>query len=468
MFEHARERVRAFVNARLDARSHLHARHHRIDQPRGAVLRAPAPAARRRDPAHRARAPRQHRALAAASPSRPAPSSRPCPWIGAASSTSTTFAAHMNERTRIVACAHVSNALGTVLPVREIIAARARARRAWCSSTAPRPCRTSASTCRRSTATSMPSRRTRCTAPPASACCIGRESLLEAMPPWQGGGDMILTVSFEKTTYNDAAVQVRGRHAEHLRRGRAWRAAIDYIDSLGIDTHRTRTSSGCSSYATSKLEAVPGLHHHRHGAGQGRGDLVHARRHPPARPRHDPRRRRRRGAHRSSLRHAGHGVLRRARDGARLVRLLLRASPTSTRWWPRWPRHARCSADGPQGPLPRRDPRSQQQPAQLRPARSGRLVAPTATIRCAATGCTSRCGSTAIASRGPALRRQGLRDLGGLGVADERGRQGQTTRRDRAPVRRDARGADASTTRRCPTTSASSPRCPACANSRCA
>ena len=61
-----RARTRARVReCRLHARSHLHARHHRIHQPRGAVLRAPAPAARRRDPAHRARTSRQHRAVAA-------------------------------------------------------------------------------------------------------------------------------------------------------------------------------------------------------------------------------------------------------------------------------------------------------------------------------------------------------------------------------------------------------------------
>ena len=53
----------------------------------------------------------------------------------------------------------------------------------------------------------------------------GKAELLEAMPPYQGGGDMIRSVTFEKTTYNDAAVQVRGRHAEHRRRDRPGRGA---------------------------------------------------------------------------------------------------------------------------------------------------------------------------------------------------------------------------------------------------
>ena len=62
----------------------------------------------------------------------------------------------------------------------------------------------------------------------------GREELLAGMPPWQGGGDMILTVSFEKTTYNELPCEIRGGHAEHVRR--RWPgAAIDYVERLGLD-----------------------------------------------------------------------------------------------------------------------------------------------------------------------------------------------------------------------------------------
>ena len=51
----------------------------------------------------------------------------------------------------------------------------------------------------------------------------GKAELLEAMPPYQGGGDMIRSVSFDKTTLQRAAVQVRGRHAQHRRRHRPGR-----------------------------------------------------------------------------------------------------------------------------------------------------------------------------------------------------------------------------------------------------
>ena len=63
----------------------------------------------------------------------------------------------------------------------------------------------------------------------------GKAALLEAMPPYQGGGDMIRAVTFEKTIYNDAAVQVRGRHAEHRRRDRPRRGASTTSSGIGLD-----------------------------------------------------------------------------------------------------------------------------------------------------------------------------------------------------------------------------------------
>ena len=63
---------------------------------------------------------------------------------------------------------------------------------------------------------------------------VGRESLLEAMPPWQGGGDMILTVSFEKTTYNELPFKFEAG-TPNISGAVGLAAAIDYIETLGID-----------------------------------------------------------------------------------------------------------------------------------------------------------------------------------------------------------------------------------------
>jgi cysteine desulfurase/selenocysteine lyase len=164
--------------------------------------------------------------------------------------------AHMNERTRIVACAHVSNALGTVLPVREIVQ-RAHARGAVVLIDG---------------AQAVPHQRVDVTAldcdfyafsahkmygPTGIGVLVGRESLLEAMPPWQGGGDMILTVSFEKTTYNALPFKFEAG-TPNISGAIGLGAAVDYIDSLGIDNihaHEQRLLRD----ATAKLERVPGL-----------------------------------------------------------------------------------------------------------------------------------------------------------------------------------------------------------------
>ena len=99
---------------------------------------------------------------------------------------------------------------------------RARARRAGARRRVPvRPARRRP-TCRPGTPTSSRSRRTRCSARPGSARCGRRYELLDAMPPFLGGGEMIRDVRLDGFTTNDAAVEVRGRHARD-RRGRRLR-----------------------------------------------------------------------------------------------------------------------------------------------------------------------------------------------------------------------------------------------------
>lgn len=107
----------------------------------------------------------------------------------------------MNSRTRLFACAHVSNALGTVLPVRRLVAAaKARGITTLIDGAQAVP------------HMSVDVQALDCDfyafsghklfGPTGIGVLYGREALLERMPPWQGGGDMILSVSFAKTTYN--------------------------------------------------------------------------------------------------------------------------------------------------------------------------------------------------------------------------------------------------------------------------
>ncbi len=107
----------------------------------------------------------------------------------------------MSPRTRLFAFAHVSNALGTVLPVRRLIAAaKARGITTLIDGAQAVP------------HMSIDVQALDCDfyafsghklfGPTGIGVLYGREALLERMPPWQGGGDMILSVSFTKTTYN--------------------------------------------------------------------------------------------------------------------------------------------------------------------------------------------------------------------------------------------------------------------------
>ena len=85
----------------------------------------------------------------------------------------------------------------------------------------------------------------------------GKRDLLEAMPPWQGGGEMIRTVTFEKTTYNDLPFKFEaGTPAIAEAVGLA--AAIDYVEAIGWDAIAAHEHD-LIEYATARAEEVPGL-----------------------------------------------------------------------------------------------------------------------------------------------------------------------------------------------------------------
>ena len=85
----------------------------------------------------------------------------------------------------------------------------------------------------------------------------GKEDLLNATQPWQGGGNMINDVTFEKTTYHPAPTKFEagtGNIADAVGLG----AALDYVSKLGID-NIYQYEHALLSYATSLLKDVPGL-----------------------------------------------------------------------------------------------------------------------------------------------------------------------------------------------------------------
>jgi cysteine desulfurase/selenocysteine lyase len=86
----------------------------------------------------------------------------------------------------------------------------------------------------------------------------GRQSLLTAMPPWQGGGDMILAVSFEKTVYNGLPYKFEAGTPD-IAGAIGLGAAIDYLENLGME-RIAAAEHDLLLYANERLATVPGLH----------------------------------------------------------------------------------------------------------------------------------------------------------------------------------------------------------------
>jgi cysteine desulfurase / selenocysteine lyase len=93
--------------------------------------------------------------------------------------------------------------------------------------------------------------------PTGIGALIGRESLLDSMPPWQGGGDMILTVSFEKTTFNTLPFKFEAG-TPNISGAIGMAAAIEYIERLGIENIHAH-EQGLLAVASEKLLQIPGL-----------------------------------------------------------------------------------------------------------------------------------------------------------------------------------------------------------------
>jgi cysteine desulfurase/selenocysteine lyase len=139
----------------------------------------------------------------------------------------------LNERTRIVAITHVSNALGTVVPVAEIIrkahAVGAKVLIDGCQAAPHMPIDV-----RALDADFYVFSGHKLYGPSGIGVLYGKEALLEAMPPYQGGGEMINSVTFEKTTFADLPFKFEAG-TPHIAGAIGLGAAVDYVTSIGLD-----------------------------------------------------------------------------------------------------------------------------------------------------------------------------------------------------------------------------------------
>jgi cysteine desulfurase / selenocysteine lyase len=162
----------------------------------------------------------------------------------------------LNERTRLVAVAHVSNALGTIVPVKRIIElAHRRGVPVLVDG-----------------AQAVPHLRVdvqeldcdfyafsghKVFGPTGIGALYGKAALLERMPPWQGGGDMIKAVSFEKTSYAALPYKFEAgtpNIADAIGLG----VALEYLQSLGLERVAAYEHE-LLAYGTAALSALPGI-----------------------------------------------------------------------------------------------------------------------------------------------------------------------------------------------------------------
>jgi cysteine desulfurase/selenocysteine lyase len=162
----------------------------------------------------------------------------------------------MSPRTKLFACAHVSNALGTVLPVRRLVAA-AKARGIatlidGAQAIPHLPVDVQALDCDFYAFSAH-----KVFGPTGVGVLYGRESVLERMPPWQGGGDMILTVSFTKTTYNALPYKFEAG-TPNISGVVGLGAAVDWLTTLDLEAAHAHEAE-LLSYATEVLTDIEGL-----------------------------------------------------------------------------------------------------------------------------------------------------------------------------------------------------------------
>ena len=162
----------------------------------------------------------------------------------------------LNERTRIVAIGHASNALGTINPIAKMIAMAHAAGAVVVIDGAQGvphlPIDVQALDCDFYAFSGH-----KVYGPTGIGALYGKERILDAMPPFMGGGDMILSVSFEKTTYNALPYKFEAG-TPNIEGVVGLAAALDYVDSLGIDNIAAHEHD-LLVYATESLQALPGL-----------------------------------------------------------------------------------------------------------------------------------------------------------------------------------------------------------------
>ena len=162
----------------------------------------------------------------------------------------------LGPKTKLVAMSHVSNALGTVNPVRRIVEAarrvNARVLLDGAQAIPHLPVDVRAIDCDFYAFSGH-----KIYGPTGIGILYGKAEVLEAMPPYQGGGDMISSVTFEKTLYNHLPYKFEAG-TPHVSGAIGLGAALDYVNSVGLD-RIARHEKQVLAHGTRRLLEIPGL-----------------------------------------------------------------------------------------------------------------------------------------------------------------------------------------------------------------
>ncbi|APZ45658.1 cysteine sulfinate desulfinase [Polaribacter reichenbachii] len=162
----------------------------------------------------------------------------------------------LNDKTKLVFSNHVSNALGTVNPIEEIIAAAHKVGAAVLIDGAQATPHIKPDVQALNVDFYVASAHKLC-GPTGVGLLYGKQEWLEKLPPYQGGGEMIATVSFEKTTYAGLPHKFEAG-TPNICGGIAFGAAIDYMNSVGFDAIANYENE-LLEYGTSELLKIDGL-----------------------------------------------------------------------------------------------------------------------------------------------------------------------------------------------------------------
>ena len=166
------------------------------------------------------------------------------------------FHSLLSEKTKMVAINHISNALGTINPIKEMIDASHRVGAAVLIDGAQAAPHISIDV-QELDADFYCISGHKMYAPTGIGALYGKEVWLNKIPPYQGGGEMIATVSFEKTTYADLPHKFEAG-TPNIAGGIAFKAAIDWLNETGLE-NIAKYESNLLKYTTERLSEINGF-----------------------------------------------------------------------------------------------------------------------------------------------------------------------------------------------------------------